>query len=92
MPSARSLRTQAISPNRNTPPRASSPAFSETTNVSALNFGPNGPSTIITRNNLKQSIQAYEEVRLEQCESVGNMTQTVVSSCSADAQAIVLRS
>lgn len=92
MPSAHSLRSQTISPNRNIPPRASSPTFSETTNVSALNFGPNGPSRIITRSNLKQGIQAYEEVCFLCCDSVISMTQTTVSSYLANAQPIVLRS
>jgi len=39
-----------------------SPTFSEATNASAMNFGPNGPDKIITRANLKASLQAYEDL------------------------------
>ena len=44
-------------------PRPPSPTFTETTNASVLNFGPNGPEKIITRANLKASVQTYEQVR-----------------------------
>ncbi|CCM03400.1 uncharacterized protein FIBRA_05531 [Fibroporia radiculosa] len=66
MPRARSLRSQAISPKRDTSPRPSSPTFSETTNASALNFGPEGPEKIITRAHLKISLQGYEDL-LSKC-------------------------
>lgn len=46
-------------------PGPPSPTFSEATNVSAMNLGANGPTKIITRANLKASIQAYEDVRRE---------------------------
>ncbi|KAJ6539130.1 hypothetical protein B0H19DRAFT_960635 [Mycena capillaripes] len=42
--------------------RSPSPTFSDTTNVSAMNFGANGPAKIITRANLKASLQAYEDL------------------------------
>ncbi|KAK7061531.1 RRM domain-containing protein [Favolaschia claudopus] len=42
--------------------RSPSPTFSDTTNVSAMNFGANGPEKIITRANLKASLQAYEDL------------------------------
>ncbi|KAJ6510027.1 hypothetical protein C8R47DRAFT_777913 [Mycena vitilis] len=42
--------------------RSVSPAFSDTTNASAMNFGANGPEKIITRANLKASLQAYEDL------------------------------
>ncbi|KAF8211354.1 hypothetical protein K438DRAFT_1903373 [Mycena galopus ATCC 62051] len=42
--------------------RSPSPTFSDTTNVSAMNFGANGPEKIITRANLKASLQAYENL------------------------------
>lgn len=45
------------------PQRAPSPTFSEATNASAVNFGLDGPQKIITRANLKASLQAYEQVR-----------------------------
>ncbi|GBE79248.1 Protein IVY1 [Sparassis crispa] len=66
MPRVRSLRSQAISPKRDLSPRPSSPTFSETTNASVLNFGPDGPEKIITRANLRVSIQAYEDL-LSKC-------------------------
>ena len=44
-------------------PGPPSPTFTETTNASVLNFGPDGPEKIITRANLKASLQSYEEVR-----------------------------
>ena len=63
MPRVRSLRTQALSPKRDMSPRPPSPTYTETTNASVLNFGPNGPEKIITRANLKASVQTYEQVR-----------------------------
>ncbi|KAJ7117379.1 hypothetical protein C8R43DRAFT_1091176 [Mycena crocata] len=42
--------------------RSPSPTFSDVTNASAMNFGANGPEKIITRANLKASIQAYEDL------------------------------
>jgi hypothetical protein len=39
-----------------------SPTFTETTNVSAVNLGENGPAKIITRSDLKASMQSYENV------------------------------
>lgn len=62
MPRVRSLRSQALSPQRESSPRATSPTFSETTNASVLNFGPDGPQKIITRAHLKVSLQAYEDL------------------------------
>ncbi|KAI0921499.1 hypothetical protein AcW1_004543 [Taiwanofungus camphoratus] len=66
MPRVRSLRSQTISPKRDVSPRPSSPTFSETTNASVLNFGPDGPAKIITRANLKVSLQSYEDL-LNKC-------------------------
>ncbi|KAI0080744.1 hypothetical protein K474DRAFT_1657576 [Panus rudis PR-1116 ss-1] len=66
MPRSRSLRSLALSPKRNTSPGPPSPTFSEATNVSAMDFGPNGPSKIITKANLKASLQAYEDL-LNKC-------------------------
>ena len=63
MPRARSLRSLTISRRRNTSPGPPSPTFSETTNASAMNFGPDGPEKIITRADLKASVQAYDDVR-----------------------------
>ncbi|CDO74019.1 hypothetical protein BN946_scf185043.g68 [Trametes cinnabarina] len=64
MPRVRSLRTQTLSPKRDISPGPPSPTFTETTNASVLNFGPDGPKKIITRNNLKASLQAYEDVSI----------------------------
>ncbi|KAJ2933688.1 hypothetical protein H1R20_g3441, partial [Candolleomyces eurysporus] len=59
----RSLRTLTFGfSKRPLSPSPPSPTFSDVTNVSAMNFGANGPSKIITRANLKASIQAYEDV------------------------------
>ncbi|KAI0334714.1 hypothetical protein GY45DRAFT_1036786 [Cubamyces sp. BRFM 1775] len=68
MPRVRSLRTQALSPKRDMSPGPPSPTFTETTNASVLNFGPDGPQKIITRTNLKASLQSYEEL-LNRCAS-----------------------
>ncbi|KAF8633690.1 hypothetical protein AX15_001296 [Amanita polypyramis BW_CC] len=65
MPStkSRSLRELAFGiARRNTSPSPPSPTFSETTNASAINFGPGGPEKIITRSNLKTSVQALEDL------------------------------
>ena len=59
---ARSLRSLAINPKRTMSPGPPSPTFSETTNASAMHFGPNGPDKIITRGDLKASVHAYEDV------------------------------
>ena len=47
---------------RNASPSPPSPTFSDATQASAMNFGPNGPAKIITRANLKSSLQTYEDV------------------------------
>ncbi|KAG6334153.1 hypothetical protein ID866_4941 [Astraeus odoratus] len=58
----RSLRNLALSPKRSSsPPRSPSPTFTDATRASAINFGAEGPEKIITRNNLKASLQAYDE-------------------------------
>lgn len=38
-----------------------------------MNFGANGPEKIITRANLKASLQAYEDVRMH-CMLLANLT------------------
>ncbi|KAG6886075.1 hypothetical protein C0993_004065 [Termitomyces sp. T159_Od127] len=64
MPSRpRSLRTLTLGPSRHkASPEPPSPTFTDATNISAMNFGPNGPEKIITRANLKASLQAYEDL------------------------------
>ncbi|KAF8901714.1 hypothetical protein CPB84DRAFT_1815151 [Gymnopilus junonius] len=47
---------------RPTSPGPPSPTFSDATQASAMNFGPNGPQKIITRQHLKASLQAYEDL------------------------------
>jgi len=66
----RSLRALAFGSRRNSSPgaRSPSPTFSDTTNVSAMNFGEDGPSKIITRADLKASLQAYEQL-MDSCAS-----------------------
>ncbi|KIO13018.1 hypothetical protein M404DRAFT_123557 [Pisolithus tinctorius Marx 270] len=58
----RSLRNLALSPKRSSPPRSPSPTFTEVTRASDMNFGADGPEKIITRSNLKTSLQAYDEL------------------------------
>jgi len=60
---SRSLRNLAISPKRTSSPGPPSPTFSDATHASAMNFGADGPEKIITRADLKGSLQAYDEVR-----------------------------
>jgi hypothetical protein len=66
MPKARPLRPFTIATNaqgtRSASPGPPSPTFSETTNVSAVNLGEHGPTKIITRADLKASMQSYENV------------------------------
>ncbi|KAG6880069.1 hypothetical protein C0992_006881 [Termitomyces sp. T32_za158] len=64
MPShPRSLHTLTFGPSRRkASPEPPSPTFTDATNISTMNFGPNGPEKIITRANLKASLQAYESV------------------------------
>jgi hypothetical protein len=50
---------------RNISPGPPSPTFSDATHASAMNFGANGPEKIITRANLKASLQAYEDVSFQ---------------------------
>lgn len=63
----RSLRTLSISSTVNKHPNPThgppSPTFSDATNVSAINLGSDGPEKIITRADLKASLQAYDDVR-----------------------------
>jgi hypothetical protein len=65
-PFIRSRRDSQRSQQRRSP----SPTFSDATNASAMNFGINGPEKIITRANLKASLQAYEDVRFCQLQQI----------------------
>ncbi|KAF4602297.1 hypothetical protein EYR40_005502 [Pleurotus pulmonarius] len=60
LPSLRSLTGRRRSTT--TSPGPPSPTFSDTTHVSAMNFGNDGPEKIITRANLKASLQAYQDL------------------------------
>ncbi|KAF9076411.1 hypothetical protein BDP27DRAFT_1379955 [Rhodocollybia butyracea] len=65
----RSLRALAFNRRNSSPtPRSPSPTFSDTTNISQMNFGADGPSKIITRADLKASLQAYEQL-MDSCAS-----------------------
>ncbi|KAG6378485.1 hypothetical protein JVT61DRAFT_12745 [Boletus reticuloceps] len=57
-----SLRSITLSPKRSTSPGPPSPTFSDATHASAIHFGVDGPEKIITRANLKVSLQAYDEL------------------------------
>ncbi|KAF9485387.1 hypothetical protein BDN70DRAFT_871433 [Pholiota conissans] len=60
---ARSLRGLAFSSGKRAmSPGPPSPTYSDATHASAINFGSNGPEKIITRANLKSSLQAYEDL------------------------------
>ena len=63
MPPPKSLRSLMLNQNvtgvSNGPP---SPTLSEATQASQMNFGANGPEKIITRADLKSSLQAHEDV------------------------------
>src|SRR6266511_1189489 len=58
----KSLLALSFTSRRNTSPGPPSPTFSDATNVSTMRFGAHRPSKIITRANLKSSVQAYEDV------------------------------
>ncbi|KAK7060314.1 hypothetical protein VNI00_001079 [Paramarasmius palmivorus] len=86
----RSLRAFAFgSSKRNTSPdaRSPSPTFSDTTNVSGMNFGVNGPSKIITRADLKASLQAYEHL-MNTCADYRQALITLSKSTAAFADAL----
>ncbi|THV03321.1 hypothetical protein K435DRAFT_747984 [Dendrothele bispora CBS 962.96] len=69
--------------------RSPSPTFSETTNVSAMNFGIDGPSKIITRTDLKASVQAYERL-MDTCANYRSalMTMSQATASFADAMEV----
>ncbi|KAH8106243.1 hypothetical protein BXZ70DRAFT_1004511 [Cristinia sonorae] len=87
MPTARSLRSLTISGNRTKSPGPPSPTFSEATNASAMNFGPGGPEKIITRANLKASVQAYEDL-LNKCAAYRAALLTMSRATAAFADAM----
>ncbi|KAF8271779.1 hypothetical protein EI94DRAFT_1720001 [Lactarius quietus] len=66
MQKSRPFRPLALNTNsqakRNASPGPPSPTFSDTTNASAVHFGENGPAKIITRSDLKASMQSYENL------------------------------
>ncbi len=83
MPSSksRSLRELAFGiTKRNSSPGPPSPTFSEATNASAVRFGPGGPEKIITRSNLKTSIQSLDDVRLNCSACIQRGSKQVLSS------------
>ncbi|KAI0049590.1 hypothetical protein FA95DRAFT_1488816 [Auriscalpium vulgare] len=87
MPKERSLRALAINTSSATPRRTSSPGppsptFSETTNVSAINFGENGPAKVITRADLKNSLQSYSNL-LDLCSNYQSALLTMSSATAA---------
>ncbi|KAF9246980.1 hypothetical protein BU15DRAFT_69827 [Melanogaster broomeanus] len=58
----KTLRSLTLSPKLSSSPGPSSPTFSDATHASAMNFGADGPEKVITRANLKASLQAYDEL------------------------------
>ncbi|KAI0771910.1 hypothetical protein BD413DRAFT_48272 [Trametes elegans] len=87
MPRVRSLRTQALSPKRDMSPGPPSPTYTETTNASVLNFGPDGPQKIITRSNLKASLQSYEDL-LNKCATYRSALLTMSRATAGFADAM----
>ncbi|KAG6833784.1 hypothetical protein H0H87_001216 [Tephrocybe sp. NHM501043] len=89
MPSRpRSLRALAFGSSRRktSSPEPPSPTFSDATNVSVMNFGPNGPAKIITRANLKASLQAYEDLMTTSASyRAALMTMSKATAAFADA-------
>ncbi|KAJ3729077.1 hypothetical protein DFJ43DRAFT_501878 [Lentinula guzmanii] len=85
----RSLRALAFGSRRNSSPapRSPSPTFSETTNVSGMNFGVGGPSKIITRADLKASLQAYEQL-MDTCATYRAALVTVSNATAQFADAM----
>ncbi|KAG6820446.1 hypothetical protein H0H93_000442 [Arthromyces matolae] len=86
MPSRpRSIRTLSFSTRRRASPEPPSPTFTDVTNVTAMNFGPNGPEKIITRANLKASLQAYEDLMTTSAEyRAALMTMSRATAAFAD--------
>ncbi|RDB23233.1 Protein IVY1 [Hypsizygus marmoreus] len=83
----RSLRVLTFgSSRRKSSPEPPSPTFSESTHASAMNFGADGPEKIITRANLRASIQAYEELMNASAEyRAALLTMSKVTAAFADA-------
>ncbi|KAF9008697.1 hypothetical protein BDQ17DRAFT_1348782 [Cyathus striatus] len=77
---SRSLRALAFG-RRHTSPGPPSPTFSDATHASAMNFGADGPAKIITRTDLKFSLQAYEDLM----DSCANYRAALVSMSTATA-------
>ncbi|KAF5333316.1 hypothetical protein D9611_002206 [Ephemerocybe angulata] len=84
----RSLRAFTFSSSKRAmSPGPPSPTFSDATNASAMNFGANGPSKIITRANLKASTQAYEDL-VSACSTYRAALVTMSKATAAFADAI----
>ena len=75
MPRPRSLRTLTLNQNATAvTPGPPSPTLSEATQASQMNFGTAGPEKIITRGDLKTSLQAYENVSLRSISVLGTLS------------------
>lgn len=90
--STTSSNTRMASPSRGPP----SPTMSEATNASQLHFGVNGPEKIITRADLRNSSQAYENVssqpNLGHFISTNNLFRTnsqLLNTCTAYREALI---
>ncbi|KAI0301811.1 hypothetical protein B0F90DRAFT_1627989 [Multifurca ochricompacta] len=91
MTKSRPLRALAIATNSQTKrsgsPGPPSPTFSDTTNISAVNFGEDGPAKIITRSDLKASMQSYENL-LNSCSNYQSALLTMSRATAAFADAM----
>ncbi|KAF4619611.1 hypothetical protein D9613_005575 [Agrocybe pediades] len=84
----RSLRALNFSSSRTvTTAGPPSPTFSDATHASAMNFGANGPEKIITRNNLKASLNAYEDL-MNSCAAYRAALITLSTATAAFADAM----
>jgi hypothetical protein len=66
-----------------------SPTFSDITHVSAMNFGHDGPHTILTRSDLADSINAYDNVSVLSSYSVDSHSHQLIMATSTYRTALV---
>ncbi|KAF9646973.1 hypothetical protein BDM02DRAFT_3156368 [Thelephora ganbajun] len=91
MHNPRSLRSLSISSSvtkHNNPGHGPpSPTFSDATNASTINFGSNGPEKVITRADLKASLQAYDDL-LNACANYRSVLMSLSKAASHFADAM----
>ncbi|KAF8528866.1 hypothetical protein BU17DRAFT_37286 [Hysterangium stoloniferum] len=88
MPRTKSLRTFAMTGNGTgtmSPPRATSPTFSATTDASQMDLS--SVETVITRKDLRSSVQAYEDL-ISSCTTYRQALNEMSTACSNFAHAM----